>query len=286
MKCDEADTYHPKDSLEFHDIQAGNLPSWFIRIQILRYFTLAKRKILSHICPVPDYMYRLSAPIQGARTPVRAITRHHPPMHFFSTSANLVVLPSFACRSGHRRLCNTTLSFLCRLAHDVLPSNNVVALTYQLSPSNVKVMSQDDTPTTARVPFLTISPSHRMPFLASRIVIVQEISRLDCHVDYIRIIELEGKIYPLESATEHLHSTTSQIAQLDSPFKAHLSSTNLPSIIKRILLGLAGRGSHSLRQSVHISSFNLYPLISLGSNVPSVDSTSTFLFVRYFSSIL
>jgi hypothetical protein len=72
------------------------------------------------------------------------------------------------------------------------------------------------------------------------------------------------------------------------PFNGALSSMNLPKIIRRMLLGLAGRGSHSDRQSVHISSFSLYPLISLGSNADEVllPDVSTLRLRRYFSSIL
>ena len=75
---------------------------------------------------------------------------------------------------------------------------------------------------------------------------------------------------------------------MNLPFNVFLSSTIFPIVINRIALGLAGLGSHSFRQSVHISSLSLYPVIAIGSNTPSAfaDFATALRFVRYFSSIL
>lgn len=114
-------------------------------------------------------------------------------------------------------------------------------------------------------------------------VVLAKVSGLHRHVHDVSLLEVE--VVVLSPIISKMACPRQEVVET-LPFKAFLSSSILPRMISRMLVGAAGRGSHSFRQSVQINSFNLYPLKHSGSNCPLEPFGSVFRFLRYFSSIL
>lgn len=91
---------------------------------------------------------------------------------------------------------------------------------------------------------------------AGGFVVVGDFGGFDAEMDDVGVCGGEGEVCVSMLALDLLSPRTDSVLGVSLPFNAALSSIMRPMMISRILLGLAGLGSHSDLQSFRMSSFN------------------------------